>query len=170
MVQRNKKDFKDMTLGACWNMTLGEFIEMISKEISKNVSVEEAERMIHEVVKPQASDLEMEVSGILRELGIPANIKGYKYLRDAIIYAIEEPKALKGITKFLYPKVAKINDTTSSRVERAIRHAVEVGWERGDIDVMYGYFGYTVDSNNKPTNSGFIATIVDHLKLKYNLS
>ena len=161
----------DKTLAECWNMKLGDIIKMVSKEISANAPATEVARVVRGVILPQASDLKMEVSEILRELGVPANIKGYTYLRDAIIYALEEPKALGGITKILYPEVAKMNDTTGSRTERAIRHAIEVAWERGNIDVIESYFGSTIDmKRDKPTNSNFIAVIVDHLRLKYNLS
>ena len=112
-------------------------------------------------------DLEITVSDIMHELGVPAHIKGYQYLRDAIILAINSPEMMNSVTKVLYPTVAKHFSTTSSRVERAIRHAIEVAWDRGDIDVLSAYFGYTIqNSRGKPTNSEFIAMIADKLRLK----
>ncbi len=112
-------------------------------------------------------DLEVVVSDIMHELGVPAHIKGYQYLRDAIILAINSPDMMNSVTKVLYPTVAKHFETTSSRVERAIRHAIEVAWDRGDIDVLSSYFGYTIqNTRGKPTNSEFIAMIADKLRLK----
>lgn len=112
-------------------------------------------------------DLEITVSEIMHELGVPAHIKGYQYLRDAIILSVNSPDMMNSVTKVLYPTVAKHFDTTSSRVERAIRHAIEVAWDRGDIDVLSSYFGYTIqNSRGKPTNSEFIAMIADKLRLK----
>ncbi|MBP0989679.1 MAG: sporulation transcription factor Spo0A, partial [Oscillospiraceae bacterium] len=96
-----------------------------------------------------------------------AHIKGYQYLREAIILSTEDPEIINSVTKILYPTIAKKNSTTSSRVERAIRHAIEVAWDRGDIDVLNSYFGYTVqNSRGKPTNSEFIAMIADRLRLQ----
>lgn len=112
-------------------------------------------------------NLEVTISDIMREIGVPAHIKGYHYLRQAIILTIEEPELMNAVTKVLYPTVAKQNKTTSSRVERAIRHAIEVAWDRGDVDVLSSYFGYTIqNSRGKPTNSEFIAMISDKLRLK----
>lgn len=104
---------------------------------------------------------------ILHQIGVPAHIKGYHYLRDSIIMAIENPDIINAVTKQLYPSVAKEYDTTSSRVERAIRHAIEVAWDRGDVDVLNSYFGYTIhNTRGKPTNSEFIAMISDKLSLR----
>ncbi len=112
-------------------------------------------------------DLEITVSEIMHELGVPAHIKGYHYLRDAIISTVRSPDMMSSVTKILYPSIAKKYDTTASRVERAIRHAIEVAWDRGDIDVLSAYFGYTIQtSRGKPTNSEFIAMIADRLRLK----
>ena len=112
-------------------------------------------------------DLEITVSEIMHELGVPAHIKGYQYLRYAIILSVNTPELMNSVTKILYPTVAKHFNTTSSRVERAIRHAIEVAWDRGDIDVLSAYFGYTIqNSRGKPTNSEFIAMIADTLRLK----
>lgn len=114
----------------------------------------------------QDSD-ELTVTEILHQVGVPAHIKGYHYLRDSIIMAIEEPEIINAVTKQLYPSVAKQYETTSSRVERAIRHAIEVAWDRGDVDVLNSYFGYTIhNTRGKPTNSEFIAMISDKLCLQ----
>ena len=110
--------------------------------------------------------LEKIISSIMRQIGVPAHIKGYEYLRQAIILTVKDPEMMHAVTKSLYPTVAKSNGTTSSRVERAIRHAIEVAWDRGDVDVLSSYFGYTIhNSRGKPTNSEFIAMISDKLRL-----
>ena len=110
--------------------------------------------------------LEVTISDIMREIGVPAHIKGYLYLRQAIMLTVKDPDLMHAVTKVLYPTVAKTNKTTSSRVERAIRHAIEVAWDRGDVDVLASYFGYTIqNSRGKPTNSEFIAMIADKLRL-----
>lgn len=112
------------------------------------------------------NDIEVVISDIMRQIGVPAHIKGYQYLRTAIKLSVEDSDMLGSVTKLLYPTVAKIFNTTSSRVERAIRHAIEVAWDRGDVDVLSSYFGYTIQSQRgKPTNSEFIAMISDKLKL-----
>ena len=112
-------------------------------------------------------DIEITVSEIMHELGVPAHIKGYQYLRCAIVLAVEDPKMMSSVTKTLYPTIAARFETTASRVERAIRHAIEVAWDRGDVDVLNAYFGYTIQiSRGKPTNSEFIAMIADKLRLK----
>ena len=113
------------------------------------------------------SGIENMVTGIIHEIGVPAHIKGYQYLREAIIIAVEDMDVINAITKVLYPQVAKIFQTTPSRVERAIRHAIEVAWDRGDLDTLQRFFGYTVsNTKGKPTNSEFIALIADKLQLK----
>ena len=116
---------------------------------------------------PEAEpSLEIQVTEILHQIGVPAHIKGYHYLRDSIIMAIETPDIINAVTKQLYPSVAKRYDTTASRVERAIRHAIEVAWDRGDVDILNSYFGYTIhNTRGKPTNSEFIAMISDRLRL-----
>lgn len=112
-------------------------------------------------------DLEAQVTKIIHQIGVPAHIKGYQYLRTAIIMTINDNDIINSVTKVLYPSVAKKYGTTSSRVERAIRHAIEVAWDRGDLDVLNSFFGYTVqNSRGKPTNSEFIAMIADNLRLK----
>lgn len=111
-------------------------------------------------------DMEIRVTEILHQIGVPAHIKGYHYLRDSIIMSVNQPDIINAVTKQLYPSVAKKYETTSSRVERAIRHAIEVAWDRGDVDVLNSYFGYTIhNSRGKPTNSEFIAMISDRLRL-----
>lgn len=113
------------------------------------------------------ADLETQVTKIIHQIGVPAHIKGYQYLRSAIIMTMDNTELINSITKQLYPGVAKQYGTTSSRVERAIRHAIEVAWDRGDVDVINSFFGYTVQSNRgKPTNSEFIALVADSLRLK----
>ena len=108
------------------------------------------------------------MTDIIHQLGVPAHIKGYHYLRTAILHSIEDKKLLDSVTKLLYPTVASIYDTTSSRVERAIRHAIEIAWDRGNVDTLNSFFGYTVDTGKgKPTNSEFIALITDKLRLRY---
>lgn len=116
-------------------------------------------------------DLEVIVSEIMHQIGVPAHIKGYQYLRTAIILSISDKMMLESVTKVLYPTVAKIYKTTPSRVERAIRHAIEVAWDRGDVDVLSSYFGYTIqNTRGKPTNSEFIAMISDKLRLKLKIA
>lgn len=116
----------------------------------------------------EQEDLESHVTNMIHEIGIPAHIKGYHYLRDAIIMAVEDMDVLSAITKILYPTVAKKHQTTSSRVERAIRHAIEVAWSRGKLDTLDELFGYTVSNGKgKPTNSEFIALIADTIQLEY---
>lgn len=113
------------------------------------------------------ADLQLMVTEIIHQIGVPAHIKGYNYLREAIILSVKDPEMINAVTKLLYPTIAKNNATTSSRVERAIRHAIEVAWDRGDIDTLNAYFGYTVQNDRgKPTNSEFIAMIADKIRLK----
>ena len=109
---------------------------------------------------------ELKVTDILHQIGVPAHIKGYQFLRDAILLTMNEPEYINAVTKRLYPEIAKKNDTTASRVERAIRHAIEVAWDRGDVDTLNSYFGYTIHNlRGKPTNSEFIAMIADKMRL-----
>ena len=113
-------------------------------------------------------DMEAQVTKIIHQIGVPAHIKGYQYLRTAILMTIEDNDIINSVTKILDPTVAKKYQTTTSRVERAIRHAIEVAWDRGDVDTLNSYFGYTIQNNRgKPTNSEFIAMIADNLRLKY---
>lgn len=119
------------------------------------------------VSAPPASHLETSVTAIIHEIGVPAHIKGYQYLRDAIVHAVKDMAVLDGVTKVLYPDIARRYRTTAPRVERAIRHAIEVAWNRGDLDTLQHYFGYTISAaKGKPTNSEFIALIADKLQLQ----
>ncbi|WP_276929969.1 sporulation transcription factor Spo0A [Herbinix luporum] len=115
-------------------------------------------------------NLEADVTNIIHEIGVPAHIKGYQYLRDAIMMSVNDAEMLNSITKLLYPSIAKRHKTTPSRVERAIRHAIEVAWSRGKMDTIDELFGYTVSNGNgKPTNSEFVALIADKIRLEYKL-
>ena len=110
--------------------------------------------------------LALMITDIMREIGVPAHIKGFEYLRESILLTVKDPSLMHAVTKVLYPTVAKMNKTTASRVERAIRHAIEVAWDRGDVEILSSYFGYTIqNSRGKPTNSEFIAMISDKLRL-----
>ncbi|MBQ6677122.1 MAG: sporulation transcription factor Spo0A [Clostridia bacterium] len=119
---------------------------------------------------PDGVDIETQVTKIIHQIGVPAHIKGYQYLRTAIMMTVSDSNIINSVTKVLYPSVAKQYSTTTSRVERAIRHAIEVAWDRGDVDTLNSYFGYTIqNSRGKPTNSEFIAMIADNLRLKYKI-
>ena len=143
------------------------------KHVSKNCS----EKNFQEVRRVNAYEskaeyiernLETDVTEIIHEIGVPAHIKGYQYLRDAIIMSVGDMDMLNSITKILYPTIAKKHQTTPSRVERAIRHAIEVAWSRGKMDTIEELFGYTVSGGKgKPTNSEFIALIADKIRLEY---
>ncbi|WP_417093635.1 sporulation transcription factor Spo0A, partial [Eubacterium sp.] len=113
-------------------------------------------------------NIENDVTSIIHDVGVPAHIKGYQYLREAIIMSVNDNEMLNSITKILYPSIAKKFQTTSSRVERAIRHAIEVAWNRGRMDTIDELFGYTINAEKgKPTNSEFIALIADKIRLEY---
>ena len=128
--------------------------------IIKGSFAKPAKRMTPEV------DLEMRVTKVIHDVGVPAHIKGYQYLREAIIMTVNDMDAINAITKVLYPSVAKRYHTTSSRVERAIRHAIEVAWDRGDVEMLNNVFGYTISgAKGKPTNSEFISMIADKIRL-----
>ncbi len=119
-----------------------------------------------EVSADESDRDEYKVTEILHQIGVPAHIKGYQFLRDAILMSIRDPELINAVTKRLYPDIAKANGTTASRVERAIRHAIEVAWDRGDVDTLNSYFGYTIHNlRGKPTNSEFIAMIADRMRL-----
>ena len=118
------------------------------------------------LVQTSVDSDELTVTEILHQIGVPAHIKGYQFLRDAILLTMDEPDYINAVTKRLYPEIAKRNGTTASRVERAIRHAIEVAWDRGDVDTLNSYFGYTIHNlRGKPTNSEFIAMIADKMRL-----
>ena len=120
-----------------------------------------------EEAEPAAPDMKNRVTAVIHEIGVPAHIKGYQYLREAIRIAVDDMDVINAVTKVLYPEVAKRFGTTPSRVERAIRHAIEVAWDRGDLETLQKYFGYTVsNAKGKPTNSEFIAMIADRLVLE----
>ncbi len=124
-------------------------------------------RQTEEPASRPTGSLEATVTAIIHEIGVPAHIKGYQYLREAIMIAVEDMDVINAVTKVLYPEVAKRYGTTASRVERAIRHAIEVAWDRGDLETLQKYFGYTVsNAKGKPTNSEFIAMIADRLQLQ----
>ena len=117
------------------------------------------------------NDIETQVTQIIHQIGVPAHIKGYQYLREAIMLAIDDMDVINSVTKVLYPEVARKFNTTPSRVERAIRHAIEVAWDRGDLETLQKFFGYTVSNiKGKPTNSEFIAMIADCLSLRQKQS
>ena len=130
---------------------------------------EPVRQAVHEDTAPYGKhNLEADVTNIIHEIGVPAHIKGYQYLRDAIILSVNDMEMLNSITKVLYPTIAKKHQTTPSRVERAIRHAIEVAWSRGKMDTIDALFGYTVSTGKgKPTNSEFIALIADKIRLEY---
>ncbi len=118
--------------------------------------------------RPTVRDLEKDVTNMIHEIGVPAHIKGYQYLREAIMMSVQDVEMLNSITKILYPTIAKKFQTTSSRVERAIRHAIEVAWNRGKMETLDAMFGYTINTGKgKPTNSEFIALIADKIRLQY---
>ncbi|MGN0521997.1 MAG: sporulation transcription factor Spo0A [Eubacterium sp.] len=142
----------------------------VAKRITR-LSNWKTEKKKRELSSSLDSDIDVVISDIMRQIGVPAHIKGYQYLRTAIRLCVNDSEMLGSVTKLLYPTVAKMYNTTSSRVERAIRHAIEVAWDRGDVDVLSSYFGYTIQSQRgKPTNSEFIAMIADKLKLSLRTS
>ena len=143
------------------------------KSVRNHIGVADKKGLLSKMPEENCSreHLENEVTDIIHEVGIPAHIKGYHYLRDAILMIIEDPEMLNSITKILYPTIAKRNKTTASRVERAIRHAIEVAWSRGNMEVINKLFSYTVcTGKGKPTNSEFIALIADKIRLQNKLN
>ena len=150
--------------------------ELTRKPCSIEKVLENLRRMVNGTVisfvhpHVDAQETEQLVTEILHEIAVPAHIKGYQYLRTAILMTISDNEIINSVTKILYPSVAKKYSTTTSRVERAIRHAIEVAWDRGDVDTLNSYFGYTIQNNRgKPTNSEFIAMIADNMRLKYKI-
>lgn len=140
-------------------------LNVLAKRITQLCNWNESQTLI-KLRENEGNHLEKVISNVMRQIGVPAHIKGYEYLRQAIVLTINDPSLMHAVTKSLYPTVAKTNCTTPSRVERAIRHAIEVAWDRGDVDVLSSYFGYTIqNSRGKPTNSEFIAMISDKLRL-----
>lgn len=147
------------------NETVLSRIKHIQKEVQ--CAARKNENPVEYTAGKREKSLETRVTDMIHEIGIPAHIKGYHYLRDAILMAIEDMDVLNAITKILYPTVAKKHQTTSSRVERAIRHAIEVAWSRGKLDTLEELFGYTVSNGKgKPTNSEFIALVADTIRLE----
>ena len=145
--------------------------EVVAERVKFLLTVNSRSQNFSKDFSDNGSDLEVVVSDIMHQIGVPAHIKGYQYLRAAIILSINNTEMMNSVTKMLYPTVAKKFSTTASRVERAIRHAIEVAWDRGDVDVLSSYFGYTIqNSRGKPTNSEFIAMISDKLRLKLKIS
>lgn len=135
---------------------------------SGNKSVKMAEKEREAFPGALSYDLERDVTDMIHEIGVPAHIKGYQYLREAIMMSVEDPDMLGSITKVLYPTIARKYQTTSSRVERAIRHAIEVAWNRGRMETLDAMFGYTINTGKgKPTNSEFIALIADKIRMQY---
>lgn len=136
--------------------------------VSKTMSILSERELPGKEKEPDECNMECVVTEIIHQIGIPAHIKGYHYLRTAIILSVSDPEMINSVTKLLYPTVAQMYHTTPSRVERAIRHAIEIAWDRGDVDILDSYFGYTIHtSRGKPTNSEFVALIADKLRLKF---
>lgn len=138
--------------------SLVDVIDKVTKKFKEDIPVNQKE-----------FTLEEKITNMIHQIGVPAHIKGYHYLRKGIMLCVENSSMLSSVTKSLYPAIAKFFQTTPSRVERAIRHAIEVAWDRGDIEVLNSYFGYTIhNGRGKPTNSEFIAMISDKIKLEQN--
>ena len=153
------------SLGVQYFMTKPCELDAVAERIHEMTAIDGQLRQSAQ--RRQEVNIEAMVTSIIHEIGVPAHIKGYQYIRDGIIMTVREPEIINGVTKVLYPAIAKKNGTTASRVERAIRHAIEVAWDRGDLETLQKYFGYTVNSaKGKPTNSEFIAMIADRLQLK----
>ncbi|MGL5634925.1 MAG: sporulation transcription factor Spo0A [Sarcina sp.] len=182
-VGQDKITQRAITLGADYYVVkpfdMDVFIKRIRQMFNNTITSEDnikqaslmdlSESMVHLKQKPM--DLEAEITSIIHEVGVPAHIKGYMYLREAITMVVNDMELLSAITKELYPSIAKKYNTTASRVERAIRHAIEVAWSRGQIDAINKLFGYTIHNDKgKPTNSEFIAMVADKLRLKNKVS
>ena len=151
------------SLGVRYFMSKPCDFQAVSERVEEIVQAEKAAK----ASGAQEASLETMVNSIIHEIGVPAHIKGYQYLREAIMIAVNDMDVINAITKVLYPQVAKTFSTTPSRVERAIRHAIEVAWDRGDLETLQRFFGYTVsNTKGKPTNSEFIALIADKLQLQ----
>lgn len=143
-------------------------IDVLGERIKELMGISSVTKSINGFSQPTAFNLDIVVTDIIHQIGVPAHIKGYHYLREAIICSIYDNEMLESVTKLLYPAVAKKFSTTPSRVERAIRHAIETAWDRGDVNTINNIFGCTIDINKgKPTNSEFVAMVTDKIKLKY---
>ncbi len=151
-------------------LSIQRFADYYMLKPCKHASVAERIRQLAQhipVTEDVTQDLSAQITAIMLQLGVPAHIQGYQYLRDAIHTAVSDPATLNAVTKVLYPGIARRYSTTASRVERSIRHAIEVTWDRGDLDTLQRFFGYTVsNTKGKPTNSEFIALIADKLQLQ----
>lgn len=168
-VGQEKITQKAIALGADYYILKPFDLEMLSKRIVEIMEsdLDVVSKAVFPVIKAKKSyDLETMITEIIHDVGVPAHIKGYVYLRDAISLVIDNLEYLNSVTKMLYPRIAEKYNTTPSRVERAIRHAIEVAWSRGKVDILNDLFGYTInDEKGKPTNSEFIALIADKLRL-----
>ena len=181
-VGQDKITQQAITLGADYYVVKPFDMDIFTKRIREMFNTQDVETkrrsVSTQVVEREAAatsrgpiDLETEITSIIHEIGVPAHIKGYMYLREAITMVVNDMELLSAVTKELYPSIAKKYNTTASRVERAIRHAIEVAWSRGQVDAINKLFGYTVhNEKGKPTNSEFIAIIADKLRLKNKVS
>jgi len=180
-VGQDKITQKAITLGADYYVVKPFDMDVFTKRIrelfngsSNEVVKKHSSTIVETEAKPVSKgpiDLETEITNIIHEIGVPAHIKGYMYLREAITMVVNDMELLSAVTKELYPSIAKKYNTTASRVERAIRHAIEVAWGRGQVDAINKLFGYTIhNEKGKPTNSEFIAIIADKLRLKNKVS
>lgn len=181
-VGQDKITQRAITLGADYYVVkpfdMDVFTNRIRQMFNNVISGDETKRTIAmmdtteiRINKNEPIDLETEITGIIHEIGVPAHIKGYMYLREAISMVVNDIELLSAVTKELYPNIAKKFNTTASRVERAIRHAIEVAWSRGQVESINKLFGYTINNDKgKPTNSEFIAMVADKLRLKNKVS
>jgi two-component system, response regulator, stage 0 sporulation protein A len=181
-VGQDKITQRAITLGADYYVVkpfdMDVFTKRIRQMFNNTISGDETKRTISlietteiKVNKKEPIDLEQEITSIIHEIGVPAHIKGYMYLREAITMVVNDMELLSAVTKELYPSIAKKFNTTASRVERAIRHAIEVAWGRGQVETINKLFGYTIHNDKgKPTNSEFIAMVADKLRLKNKVS
>lgn len=181
-VGQDKITQQAITLGADYYVVKPFDMDIFTKRIREMFNTQDVETkrrsVSTQVVEREAAatsrgpiDLETEITSIIHEIGVPAHIKGYMYLREAITMVVNDMELLSAVTKELYSSIAKKYNTTASRVERAIRHAIEVAWGRGQVDAINKLFGYTVhNEKGKPTNSEFIAIIADKLRLKNKVS
>lgn len=157
-----------MQAGASYFMIRPFDVKMLGDRIRALLDIDSDISVNMPVHRNSHPNLEIIVTDMIHQIGVPAHIKGYHYLREAIILSVGDKEMLESVTKLLYPAVAKKFSTTPSRVERAIRHAIEIAWDRGDLDILNSFFGYTVNTGKgKPTNSEFIALITDKICLKY---
>ena len=167
-IASDKITLKAMSLNAKYFLVKPVEFSVIAERIKEFKDTNTSFKNMKNVLKISSGtfDVEANVTSIIQKIGIPAHIKGYQYIREAIMMVIKDMDTINSVTKILYPTIARKYNTTSSRVERAIRHAIEVAWDRGDPDVLDSMFGYTIlSSKGKPTNSEFIAMISDKLRL-----